>query len=251
MEYYDSIGNSALYTYYSQKNLNFLINSEVNLELDKSNGNDNINGKANRKVHILNNETPYKLVQLPNGRETKHNLPIYKQNTLISFSGDAGNAYLENYEKYVQKEMLMMTNNNSRKNSKESEKYMTQIKKISSSTLYSCSKYGKRKKNEEDVKKEMIFILEKLNSNLASIKMLVDKDINEQKKVFEEKKLNKLKHIKGSKKRQSIVVPNATRRGSKIDEILIAAGNLNIFLFTFFNKFLMRGEVHKFRKVKL
>lgn len=59
MEYYDSINNNTLYTYYFKKNGEMLQNESVIAVLDKLNSNDG----NNTCLDLFNNDSPYKTVK--------------------------------------------------------------------------------------------------------------------------------------------------------------------------------------------
>lgn len=72
-----------LYSHYSQKNINLLVNPDVISmldEIDKKN-------TCNNKIDIFDNETPYKLIY-SNVRNNERISYIYKQNTMMSQNGD-------------------------------------------------------------------------------------------------------------------------------------------------------------------
>jgi hypothetical protein len=209
MEYYDSINNPILYSHYSNRNIKMLINPEVVAALDKSKGR---KSKDLPSLEILD-DTPYKIVDQP-----KFNLNIYKQNTMLS----GRDSYLTNGLNQLEYDF----NNFLTVNDQESTILSSNFIKRSYTTM------NKNKKEFFEVcRKEAQSEVNNLETKLNKIEDLMSEDLNSQMDLFEERKRKKRERLRVKPRRSMRYM---VRKGSKLDEILIAVGKKYKNIFTKF-----------------
>ena len=210
MEYYDSVNNPMIYSHYSSRNINMLINPEVTAVLDKFGGR---KSKDLPSIEILN-DSPYKTIS-----NKTFNLDVYRKNTLLSHreSIDLGrlsqlgfNPLLTTHNFRDERESVISVDSRQRAQStkKENKRHL----------IDECRK---------GVQSEIKSLEEKMNN----IENLIDKNLDQQYDSFIERKKRKKDKLR-AKQRKSMRY--MVRKGSKLDEILIAVGKLiNIILIRF------------------
>jgi hypothetical protein len=183
MEYYDSINNKLLYSYYSQRNIAMLTNSEVTSVLD---GNPNIYSVTD--INLFKDDKPYKLVTNLNkddsdikriNRKNEHD----EQNLSMFLPKDSPNKQ--------------------------------PVKQVRSSSVHT----------REVVKTQIDSEIHKLKSHVENLDHLMENEKNIQLNSFHMKKQQKMDAMKT---KETINKKFRVRRGSKLDDLLIAAGYNNI-----------------------
>ena len=194
MEYYDSINNPLLYSHYCQRNTNMLVNPEVISVLDQSEGKD-----ISVKIEVIHDH-PYKIISNRDNAYLKKNL--FKQNSLINNQRES-EFWLENEFEYDKKR-------------KDSTSY--------SEMGHSSSHYMEKKQINQELKKGVQTEFEKLETKLNNIENILDSDIVTQKSSFEERKKRKQDKIRNKPRKSHRFM---VRKGSKLDDILVAVGMIN------------------------
>lgn len=210
MEYYDSMSNPQLYLHFSQKNIGMLTNPEVTSVLDLAEKNKQLGSKIN----LFNNDTPYKIVShslrrlntMPDGdgRDDISQCESTYQSGYLNTHTNGCQIYEEeqpNIEDYTRAKILSRDSN------------VNGLDRIQRKTFHDNVKKG--------VQKEM----NKLDDKLNQVENIVNQDMDTQKLSFEERKKRKQERMK-MKQRRSLRFQ--VRRGSKLDDILIAVGNFYI-----------------------
>lgn len=200
MEYYDSINNTTLYSYYSRKNSGMLANPNVIQVLDERGG----IGEVETKLDIFEGkENPYKFVHKDklNGKYKN----VYKQNNLFNYRERES---LSSNFIVVDKEVNNGGNNRNVNAPLKRNSTFSQLVKT------------RQKEQREGIKKEIINKFDNLDIKLNKMTNLVNRNIEGQTTSFEQRKKEKLEKMKSKKKlsRRFLV-----RRGSKLDDILVAA----------------------------
>jgi hypothetical protein len=207
MEYYDSVSNSLLYSHYSQRNVNMLTNPDVTNVLDNADKSKQVGSKIDI---FKQNDNPYQTISKMDVEMAKRF--VFKQNTL--FKHHERGSELQDHETY---DMMHLEINN-----KENVPYVNKNKTtIPRSSAISSVDRAQKKYFNETIKNEIKNEMQVLESKLDKIENIVSHDINSQINSFEEKRKMKKEQMK-LKKRKSLKYQ--VRKGSKLDEILIAIG---------------------------
>lgn len=231
MEYYDSINNHLLYLHYSQRNAGILTNPEVSGILDKIDASEDSGVSAN----ILG-ETPYNLVTQNNTNIENLKRNLFKKNTMLGPNGRDSITNLQiTYEAFIQSERYIPSNYGNINKDKENTMNIQQNsisdypghRKSNFSNISSSTRLM-RKALHENVKKNTKVEMDKLDSKLITAEHMMSKELDVQKNSFEERKRKKQEKMR-SKQRRSMRFK--VRRGSKLDDILLAVGINFIYLY--------------------
>ena len=210
MEYYDSINNTLLHSYYCTRNANLLSHEEVIMTIDKIEKekfeSDSVSSQnsSNSEISILLND-----VIVINNLARKKKLSIYKQNTLLS-----------DRDSYGQIELNMPDLCKSLNNSKINVLKEKSNRKPSIATIF----YNAKKKEHEQIAKKVTEDqIQKLNHNNSIFDEMLSHNLNEQINCFNlRKKAKKEKFMKKEKKSLSNNSLTMNKRGSNIDDVLLS-----------------------------
>lgn len=182
MEYYDSINNSLLYSYYSQRNIAMLTNSEVTSVLDK---NPKINSATD--IDLFKDDKPYKLVTI--NEKDNDNKRIGRK------SNDKNDG--------LNMSMLLPKDCSKKQPVKQARSSSVQTREV--------------------VKTQINTEMDRLKSHVENLDHLVENEKNTQLNTFHLRRQLKLDEMKTKEiKNKKFKV----RRGSKLDDLLIAAGKI-------------------------
>jgi len=176
MEYYDSINNKLIYSYYYQRNMAMLTDSEVTAILDG-----NPNKGHNPDIKLFKDDKPYKLITINDELKNK-NQQLGSQNVMTKSTDDIG----------LTKESNFSNVNNQPK--------------------------------KEVVKSRIDSEMDKLKLHVEHLDILVENVKTTQLNNFQ---LNRKKKLEAMKEKPKNKKQFVKRRGTKIDDLLIAAGKIS------------------------
>jgi hypothetical protein len=179
MEYYDSVNNKLIYSYYSQRNIAMLTDSEVTAILDG-----NPNKGHNPDIKLFKDDKPYRLITINDDLKNK-NRKLDSQNN------------------------------------------MTNSQDIIGPTKESHFSFVNNQPTKQVVKSRIDSEMDKLKSHVEQLDNLVENVKTTQLNSFQLKRQKKVESMKEKPKNNKQFV---IRRGSKIDDLLIAAGKIFVNL---------------------